>query len=241
MVLGIDASQANRKIRSGTEWYAFYLISEIIKLLKDRPDVKVRLYVRDPLQGDLVKNFSAQGGPASGWEVKILKWPFAYFWGQIRLSVEMLFNPPDVLFCPAHTIPAIHPKKTFTTLHDVGFRDNPELYDKLSLWYHRFSAWFAIKKAAHIFTVSEFSKQRIVANYNSDPNKISVTYLGIDKTSAIADKLFIEEFGLREKSYVLYVGRLEPKKNVLNMIKGYEMSGIAMPFVIAGRKIRIDD
>ncbi len=205
-------------------------------MLGGRSDLKIRLYTRDALQSDLANNLP------DNFEVKILDWPFKYFWGQIRISLEMLMSPPDILFCPAHTIPLIHPKKTFTTLHDVGFKDNPELYDKLSLWYHRFSAWFAVKKAAHIFTISEFSKQRIIANYNCDANKITITYLGIDNSMSIDILLSkIEEFGLKEKNYILYVGRLEPKKNILNMIKGYERSGVTMPFVLAGRKVRIGD
>ena len=121
MVLGIDASQANREIRSGTEWYAFYLIEEFKQLLRGRSDIRVRLYTRDPLRSDL-----AQDLPAN-FENRILKWPFKYFWVQKRLSLEMLLHPPDVLFCPAHTIPLIPPPKTLTTLHDIGFEDDPEL------------------------------------------------------------------------------------------------------------------
>ncbi|OGE78319.1 MAG: hypothetical protein A2751_04175 [Candidatus Doudnabacteria bacterium RIFCSPHIGHO2_01_FULL_46_14] len=256
MILGIDASQANRKIRSGTEWYAFYLIQEFKKMLGDRGDLKVKLYTRDVLQSDLEDNLP------ENFEVRILKWPFVYFWGQLRLSWEMIVNRPDVLFCPAHTIPLIHPKRTFTTLHDVGFKDCPELYDKLSLWYHRFSAWLAVKKAEHIFTVSEFSKQRIIANYDCEPNKITVTHLGVPplpnpppqgegNTKASSSPLrgedkgggdsTLQDLGLKAANYILYVGRLEPKKNILNMIKGYEMSGLGMPLVLAGRKVQIDD
>ena len=294
MILGIDASQANRKIRSGTEWYAFYLIEEFKKLIGERGDIEVRLYLRDEPQAGLAANLP------DNFEFKILRWPFPYFWGQGRLSIEMFFHPQDVLFCPAHAIPLVHPKSplpnpphqgegkekeflpppladgggkaggTYTTLHDIGFEDNPELYDKLSLWYHKFSAWFAIKKAARIFTISEFSKKRIIERYNCDPRKISVTYLGIDsKCSAEQNESILEKYGLRDKGYILFVGRLEPKKNILGMVKGYEKflsfprrrkpSSIlinneldagsksgktdkeAPDLVLAGRKVRIQD
>ena len=232
MILGIDASQANRKIRSGTEWYAFYLMEEFKKLAAGRSDIRVRLYTRDALQSDLANNLP------DNFEVKILRWPLKYFWGQVRLSLEMLFNPPDILFCPAHTIPLVHPKKTFTTLHDVGFEDHPELYDRLSLWYHRWSAKFAVRKAHHIFTVSEFSKQRIVANYNCPENKITVTHLGIVSQFTIVNRVTIlKKNGLEEKKYLLFVGRIEPKKNILNIIRAFEMSGVDMPLVLAGRKL----
>src|SRR3990167_10088212 len=103
MILGVDASQANRKQRSGTEWYAFYLIEEFKRLLGGRSGVKVRLYVRGALRSDLANNLP------ENFEVHILRWPFRFLWGQLRLSWEMFFYQPDVLFCPAHTIPLIHP------------------------------------------------------------------------------------------------------------------------------------
>ncbi len=236
MILGIDSSQANRKVRSGTEWYAFYLIQEFKKLLWGRSDVKVRLYLRDEPRADLVVDLP------ENFKVKILRWPLRYFWGQVRLSWEMLWHPPDTLFCPAHTIPLLHPKKTFTTLHDVGFEDYPELYDKLSLWYHRFAARLAVRKAYHIFTISQFSKDRIIENYNCDPNKLTVTNLGIDtKLTAVNFVSILEKYGLPSKGYLLYVGRLEPKKNILNIVKAYEMSWSELPLVLAGRKIRISE
>ena len=237
MILGIDASQANRKIRSGTEWYAWHLIQEFKRLLAGRSDIQVRLYTRDLPQADLANNLP------DNFAFKVLRWPLKYFWGQLRLSLEMWINPPDILFCPAHTIPLIHPEKTFTTLHDVGFKDYPELYDKLSLWYHRFSAWLAIKKARHIFTVSEFSKERIVENYGCDPGKITVTHLGIDQHMPIGIKLSVlKKYGLEEKRYVLYVGRLEPKKNILRMIGAHQTlrraQGDKTPLlVLAGRNL----
>ncbi len=265
MILGIDASQANRKTRSGTEWYAWHIIQQFKKLLGDRKDLRVRLYIRDSLRSDLANNLPVN------FEVRVLKWRLRYFWGQVRLSIEMLLHPPDILFCPAHTLPFICPKtgstsppvvepvqfttgqalvpphawggklgkgKTFTTLHDVGFEDYPELYDKLSLWYHKWAARKAVRNSTHIFTVSKFSKERIIENLDCAPDRISVTYLGIDKNYTI-DKLLssLEKYGLVNGEYLLFMGRLEPKKNIVNMVKAYEIAGVQEPLVLAGQKI----
>jgi glycosyltransferase involved in cell wall biosynthesis len=236
MVLGIDASQANRKIRSGTEWYAFYLIREFKKILGGRGDIEIRLYLRDELQADLAENLPRNFKP------KILHWPLKYLWGLKRLSWEMLVHPPDILFCPAHTIPLIHPQKTFTTLHDIGFEDNPELYDRLSLMYHQWSARLAVRKAFHIFTDSEFSKNRIRDVYHCPEEKLSVTYLGIDsKRSTERIESILKKYGLAERGYILFVGRLEPKKNILGMVKAHEMANPEKILVLAGRKVRIAD
>ncbi len=234
MILGIDAQQANRPMRSGTEWYAFYLIDEFKKILSESSDIRVILYCRDAPRDDLAQNLP------KNFSFEILRWPFKYFWVQGRLSLKMFTQPPDILFCPAHTIPFFHPKKTFTTLHDVGFVDYPELYDKLSLWYHRLSARLAIRTAWHIFTVSEFSKSRIMENYDFPSKKISVTHLGVPNTLWSEKKIdVLESYGLENGKYLLFVGRLEPKKNILNIVKAFEIAGTPGYLVLAGKKVNI--
>jgi len=244
MVIGIDASQANREKRSGTEWYAFYLIQEFKELLRDKPYIKVRLYFRTAPRRDIKKDLP------DNFELKVLRWPIRHFWAQGRLSLEMLFFGPDILFSPAHTIPLIHPQKTFTTLHDIGFEDNPELYDKLSLWYHRFSAKLAVKKAKHIFTISEFSKKRIVDVFAMDPERVSVIYLGYDREkyriyNQNEINPVLKKHNLRYKKYMLFVGRLEPKKNILRIVKAFDelanRPGDLPDLVFAGLKIDISD
>lgn len=239
MVIGIDASQANRQLRSGTEWYAFYLIQELKKLLgaEHPPNFTILLYVKNALQDDLAKDLPVN------FAVKVLRWPFRYFWGQLRLSLEMLANRPDVLFCPAHTIPLIHPKKTVTTLHDVGFEDYPELYDWKTRLYHKFSARLGVRRAWRILTVSNFSRERIIENYSCNPDKIRVTHLGtwdpflVSKEFSRVQTRFRPDLG----KYILYLGRLEPKKNILNIVKAYEMASVEPNLVLAGKKVNIKE
>jgi glycosyltransferase involved in cell wall biosynthesis len=237
MTIGIDASQANRRIRSGTEWYAFYLIKQFGKLLGSRPDIRVRLYFRTEPRTDLI------AGLPDNFELKLLRWPIRHLWSQGRLSLEMLFDPPDILFSPAHTIPVIHPKNTFTTLHDIGFEEFPELYDRLSLWYHRFSARLAVRRARHIFTISNFTKQKIIERYDCPAEKISAIYLGYDadKFKPLSREVLepvLKKYGLEYKNYLLYVGRIEPKKNIQGTIGAYLRSGVSQPLALAGRIVK---
>ena len=141
MLIGIDASRANRKFKGGTEWYSYCLIRELAKIDSKNQYI---LYSDKPLVGglaDLTKeDYEAASGridkrgyqtiksPFGNFRVKILKWPFAYFWTQIRLSYEMLAHRPDILFIPAHVLPIIHPKKSIVTIHDIGFEHLSELY-----------------------------------------------------------------------------------------------------------------
>jgi glycosyltransferase involved in cell wall biosynthesis len=141
MLIGIDASRANKRFKSGTEWYSYYLIRELAKIDSKNQYI---LYSNKPLVGGLAdlinENHSSLAGKVDkyGWQevkspfgnfrVKILKWPVHYFWTQIRLSYEMFIHRVDILFVPAHTLPIIHPKKSIVTIHDIGFERKAKLY-----------------------------------------------------------------------------------------------------------------
>lgn len=141
MIIGIDASRANRQHRSGTEWYSYYLIREIAKLDSENEYI---LYADKPLVSDLInlseenhnhhevrfdpKGYQIIKSPHYNFKAKILNSPFNFLWTQGRLSVEMLLHRPDVLFVPSHTLPIIHPKRSVVTIHDVGFERDRTIY-----------------------------------------------------------------------------------------------------------------
>ena len=244
MIIGIDASRANKADKTGTEWYAFFVINELKKLCTS--DHNFILYSAEPLTGELSKlpkNFSN----------RVLKWKAGFFWTQIRLSIEMVIRPPDVLFVPAHTIPIYCPKKTYTTLHDAGFESFPELYGNKyigpknsamkyifnifirlitlgkfgnsELDYHRWSARLAIKKAFKIFTVSNFSKNEIQKFYKIKAEKISVIYNGYNTIyTQQKNPEEVQNVLLKHNistPYVFFIGRLEIKKNIFRLVESF--------------------
>jgi len=227
MLIGIDASRANKLHKTGTEWYSYHLIQELKKLNTDSD--QFILYSKEKLQGDL-------GELQENWKSKILRWPPKKLWTQLRLSWEMLVHKPDVLFVPAHTIPVIHPKNTITTLHDVGFERYPEIYSKKELAYHRFSARFALKHAKRIITPSNFSKQEMIDIYETNSDKISVIYNGYDRNKYKVlpreeIQKVLDKYSL-DKPYFFFVSRLVEKKNVIGLIKAFRIfieSGIRNP------------
>lgn len=261
MVIGIDASRANAMQRTGTEWYSFFIIRELIE--NDR-DNRYILYVKEPLRDDM-RSWAA----LSHVEVKILRWPPKFLWSLLRLSLEMISRPPDVLFVPAHTIPLIRPRKTVTTCHDIGFERYPELYANTpigpkggilklifsifvrittlgryannELNYHRFSMRLAVEKAQRIITISEFSKRELIAHYQADPAKISVIYHGVnsdyhpypkEEIQAVLSKHAISQ------PYLYFIGRWEHKKNIASLLKAFEIlrrTGSKHELVLVGR------
>jgi len=277
MIIGIDASRANRDHKSGTEWYSYYLIRRLAKL-----DAKNRyiLYADKPFTGglsDLISEKSPWAGgktefdengyqkiksPHNNFKAKILKWPFAFLWTQGGLSLEMLLNKPDVLFVPSHALPLIHPRNSVVTIHDVGFARHRALYSRhqigpedkkgrklvdflvklftlgefgaRSFDYLEWSTVFALKKAKRIITVSHYSKKEIIEVYGKLKNippldeKIKVVRNGYNKLiyrqeeiSAQTEKV-LDKYGI-ERPYLLYVGRLDKKKNTPALVEAFAL------------------
>lgn len=244
MVIGIDASRANQREKTGTEWYSWHLIRALAPLLRQHT---LKLYTREALETGL-QNL----GPHL--QEVILRWPPGILWSHLRLSWELWRHQPDVLFVPADTVPLVHPPRTVTTIHDVGFERFPELYRRTSVqrrlgWlrplihllvriftlgrysasevdYHRWSVRHALRSSQTILTVSEFSKKEIVETLGADPKAIVVTHLGVkqpveyDQIDQAAAQAVLLRLGLN-KPFFLFLGRLESKKNIGQIIRGY--------------------
>lgn len=172
MLIGIDASRANKPHKTGTEWYSFYLIREFAQL--DNKNQYI-LYTDTPLIGcleDLVagsldcnyclepkfdsKGYQIVTSPHNNFKAKVLRWPFSFFWTQGRLALEMLIASPDVLFVPAHTLPFIHPKKSVVTIHDVGFERERKLFSRDELGPTSRRGRWLLNLLVKIFTRGKF-------------------------------------------------------------------------------------
>ena len=217
MVIGIEASRANRVNKTGVEWYAYHLIQHL-KALPEADAHSWLMYSNAPLM------FGLERGPANWHEVR-LNWPPKYLWTQLRLNWEMMRQSPDVLFVPAHVLPRHAPKRSVVTVHDVGFRRFPEAYKPIQRWYHEYTTKHIVKSGARILTVSQFCKREIMELYGAKDEQIFVTPLAVDHakfrpldrliTNPVLERLKVHE------PYALYVGRLERKKNVAFLVEAF--------------------
>lgn len=211
MIIGIDASRANRVEKTGIEWYAYHLLNAM-KRMTDSKD-RFLLYTDEKLRKELAQL-------PHGWEEKLLGWPPRKFWTQGRLSLEMLFRVPDLLFIPSHVIPVVHPKRVVLTCHDIGFERRPELYPSAERVYHLWSMRYGVRAATHIIAVSEFTKQELMEVYGLPSEKITVVHHGF--FGGINTEQATQSAAILSKHpYFLYVGRIEAKKNLCVIIDAF--------------------
>jgi len=205
MIIGIDASRANLNHKTGTEWYSFYLIKNLAAI--DRTNT-YWLYVQDKPLPELAA--AVKDNP--NFTFKLLNWPFYSFWTLGRLTLEMLWRRPDVLFVPAHVLPLVSPRRTVNTIHDIAFIREKNLYLSAkvktdwqglrpfinffvrsitlgryrseSLDYLYWSTAYALRHARKIIAVSHFTRQEILDHYKeTPPEKVVVVSNGYNSGS----------------------------------------------------------
>jgi glycosyltransferase involved in cell wall biosynthesis len=227
MTIGIEAERANNPVKTGVEHYAKQLILHLAELDKTN---KYILYLRTKPESWFLKL------PAN-FEIKVI--PFPIFWTQLRISWEMFWHPVDVLFIPASALPIYHPKKSVVTIHDVAWRYYPETFTKFMRNFLEYSTRFAVKKASKIIAVSDATKKDLEKFYHIDPNKIEVIPHGYESITNIPE-LSSEVKNKVPEKYVLFISTLQPRKNVIGLIRAFrklknENPDLPHKLVLAGR------
>jgi glycosyltransferase involved in cell wall biosynthesis len=217
MTIGIDASRAFVKTKTGIEEYSYQVIKHLRDCLGGQT---VILYLDPRVNGKKYIDFDLP----ENWKVKFLRAP--KFWTQVRLSLEMLSHPVDVLFVPAHTVPLIHPKNTVVTIHGLEYEFCPKAYSLFERLYMRWSIRKSCQWAKKIISVSENTKKDLMRLYKVPEEKIEVIYEGISSKARFLPSSS-EVLGIPQSQalpkYLLFVGRLEERKNIFGIVETFEL------------------
>ncbi|MFH1508963.1 MAG: glycosyltransferase family 1 protein [bacterium] len=230
MTIGIDASRTVKKLRTGTEQYSWQILKALAKI--ETPHQFILYLPKDPKEIKHLKKDELEF-----WEnlpqnflIKVIK--FRKFWTLIGLSIEMLKNPPDVLFVPAHALPIILPKKTVITLHGTEYIDYKEAYSKFDRWYLNYTTKKALQEASKVITVSHTAKKKFFRYYpSSDPSKVVTIYHGVECVDPE-----LENGQVNEKPYFLFIGSLVKWKNIDFLIKAFQTLARKYDLIIVGNK-----
>ncbi len=131
--------------------------------------------------------------------------------------------------------------KTITTIHDLiplrlpfATLDNKKMFHKLVQW--------SVRHSDAIFTVSEHTKKDLVELYQVPENKVFVTYQACrfhrreENLNPEDDAAFLKSRRLEKDRFVLFLGNVEPKKNIKTLIRAMALLDPAYKLAIVGRK-----
>lgn len=221
MVIGFDGSRAFVTGRTGTENYSYQLLKALAKIDKKNT---YRVYLRfRPVSDAIVQVI---GKFPRNFQFKTITWP--RLWTQAGLATQTFKDKLDVLFVPAHTLPVIRKPslKTVVTVHDLGSEYLPGMHQLKQRLYLGFMQKVQLKTATKIIAVSKATKEDLVKKIGIDSKKIKVVYEGYDKQlfRLIKGDLLInslKEYDLESGKYFLFVGTVQPRKNLERLIKAF--------------------
>jgi len=227
MKIGIDGSRAFLDQRTGIEEYSYQTIKHLAGKLDEH---QVVLYLRKKQ----VPDFELP----SNWRIKKIR--LSRFWTQFGLSLELLIHPVDALFIPAHTVPMIHPENTVVTIHGLEFEVMPEAYSPWERFYMRMSIKKSCQWAKKIVSVSRSTRNDLASIYDVSKDKISVVYEGYDEKLKVNAPAGGEKLEAGDNDpYLLFVGRIEKRKNIEGMIRAFEIlkknHGVPHKLMLVGR------
>ncbi len=212
MLIAIDARLANEAKRAGVGNYCFEVLRALPHAL---PGARLRLYLDRP---------PATGFPVGPEEADIRVLPSAAGWTHRVLSRALRRDPPEVFWSPVMQIPWRCPCPSVATVHDLAFLSFPEHFTWKKRAFARVQARQAVRSAARFIADSEATRRDLVARYGVEAERVDVALLGCsaqfypctpEKIAALREQL-----GLPER-YVLYVGRIQPRKNIPRLIEAF--------------------
>lgn len=171
--------------------------------------------------------------------------PFPLSWTQTRFAWELFRQHPERLFMPVQALPVILPKGTqsIVTIHDLAFKLFPEHFPSRDVRKLNWLTDYAVRHATRLIAISESTKRDILHWYpRISERKIRVIHHGFDIPQegllSQGDELeILEKFHLTDGEYILYVGALQPRKNLARLMEAFAIFGKSHPLaniVLAG-------
>lgn len=232
MKIAIDASTISTQ--GGPRTYVLGLLDALLSIDRDNDYV---VFYNDPCH---LGRF-----PAAKEIVLPGRSPLARLWREhFLLPRACRKEKVDLLHCPKSAIPLFSPCPTVVTLHDLIPLRHPETEKFAARVYWNIQIPVAARRSSFIITDSEHARQEIMEDYKVSPDRIKAIMLGfnpsmLEKREPAAAMGIRAKYGLPD-SYLLYVGTIQPRKNIDTLIEAYAIlrsSRASLPkLVIVGRK-----
>ena len=155
----------------------------------------------------------------------------------IRIKQNLKFKQDIDIWHATYPLPVtIKNTVKITTIHDLI----PLKLPHLTLDNKRFFRELiqsSLQDSQAIITVSQSTKADLLSLFDYPEDRIFVTYQPIALESTLqAPKHTLNKYGLNPHNYILFVGAIEPKKNIKRLIEAYQKLNLEQPLVIIGKK-----
>lgn len=176
--------------------------------------------------------------------VRVFKLPSSFPRLLVELPARAIADRLDLLHVQ-YVAPPVRSVPVVAMIHDISYEFFPEFFRRSEVLKLRTAVRWTARHARRVLTVSERSKRDIADTYRVAPAKIDVTYNGIDlsrfRPPAAATVLdaTLAKYGVKDP-YVLAVGNLQPRKNLVRLIDAFanlkrELPNLSHKLVLVGK------
>ncbi len=188
--------------------------------------------------GRLVPNARVVAGPPA-----IAHRPARLAWEQSGLPLVAQQAEAAVIHSPHYSMPLRPNKPVVVTVHDLTFFTEPDAHSPVIATFYKAAIRTSARRATRLIVPSKATRDELVRVLAADPTRIDVAYHGVDhalfhRPTPVQLRQVSDRLGLHGRSYVAYLGTLEPRKNVPALINGWAAVAEQMPdppaLVLAG-------
>lgn len=230
----LSLSQSYRS--AGISWYIINLLKNLTTASPD--EWRYTIFLRD-------RAFQAQ---AKALALRFSRLPtqrpiIRIFWEQMIQPLALRRANIDLLHALAFVAPIAAPVPFVVTIYDLSFLRYPDAFRPFNRWYLTHFTRRSVKRAKAVITISESTRQDVINFLDISPGRVHTIYCGVDENYRPLPPAEVAAFraakGLPE-TFLLFLGTLEPRKNVDGLIRAYaqwrQKTPKAPPLVIAGGK-----
>lgn len=161
----------------------------------------------------------------------------ALFGWRLRGNKHAIYHAPNYIVPPFEG-------KTVSTVHDLSHILHPQFHPQARVDYMNLALAESLARTDHVITVSEAVRQEMLEQRMMPPERITAIHSAADSAfrphTAQMLEPAMQALGLRAGRYCLFLGTVEPRKNVERLLQAYELLPETMrhewPLVVAGSK-----
>lgn len=233
MKIGIDIRALN-SLRTGIGRYLETLLPALFRYDKDTQYILFYNSLTGPSP-----TYNSAGAKSSLVRTYIPNRVLNVLWAYAAFpKFENLAGEIDIFYSPSFQVPPLKKSRSVLTIHDIVFYHSPELAIPSAVRHYKRRITFYADRADIIVADSKATAKDIVEFLKIDGEKIKVIYPG---TIPLADVTEPERSKIKNKlrlpeEYILFVGCIEPRKNLARVFQAYNRSGLSeeIPFILAG-------
>jgi glycosyltransferase involved in cell wall biosynthesis len=156
-------------------------------------------------------------------------------------SQDLLYGSVDIFHATSNLLPNLSQIGTVFTLHDLIFQLYPTTHTRLNRWFLSLMMPIFLRKADHVIAVSNTTANDAIRLYNLNQDKMSVIYEGIaPHFQPVTDERRLQKIRIHyalPQRFIFFVGTLEPRKNLPNLIRAFAAAKLdEVKLIIAGKK-----